>query len=77
MTDKEIVERFSTRLRERREELKLTQADLARKCGAHAQGIWQWEHAYHEVGVCSAVKLAAALEVPVDWLLGLSDNKNI
>lgn len=71
----ELKKRFAMRMRERRIELNYTQAELAEKLDLSKQAIWAWENKRREIGMCSLVRIALALEVSTDWLLGISDKK--
>lgn len=77
MYDDELKERFAKRLRERRRELKYTQAELAEKLDLSKQAIWAWENRRREIGMCSLLRIALALEASTDWLIGISDEKEI
>lgn len=62
------------RLTDRRNELRLTQAELAERVGVSKQTIYRYEKG---MDISSDVlgQLAQALDVSADWLLGLVDDK--
>lgn len=67
---------FAERLREARTAAKLTQADLSKKAGVTAATISAYESADGSKGknpsLDNALKLAAALNVSLDWLCGFT-----
>lgn len=67
---------FAERLREVRTAAKLTQADLSKKAGVTAATISAYESADGSKGknpsLDNALKLAAALNVSLDWLCGFT-----
>ena len=71
-TENEInVKLFSCRLSGAREKTSLSQGDLAEKIGVSLRTIQNWEGAKHLPRGKDLRNLAAALEVPVAYLLGL------
>ena len=77
MTDKQLMERFGERLRKRRVECKYTQRQLAEKIHVSMCALSSWEQGKRAVSLPCLVSLALELEVPVDWLTGISDKKEI
>jgi transcriptional regulator with XRE-family HTH domain len=61
------------RMRSRREALGLTRAELARKIEESESRLGQWERAEHSPRDTAIVKIAKALSVSADYLLGLTD----
>jgi transcriptional regulator with XRE-family HTH domain len=62
---------ISKRIRQRREELHMTQTDLGKKVEKSTQVISNWERSYTPtINYDDIVKLAEALSVTADWLLG-------
>jgi transcriptional regulator with XRE-family HTH domain len=62
---------ISKRIRQRREELHMTQTDLGKKVEKSTQVISNWERGYTPtINYDDIVKLAEVLSVTVDWLLG-------
>lgn len=64
---------FTTRIREAREILGLSQAELARRCGMSRQVIWGWESGNRQPSVESLLSVASVLGVTVDELLVKTD----
>lgn len=62
-------ENFGTRLRYARHKWHLTQTGLAVKAGVGVATIRRVENAYYEPRMDTARKLAAALQVRLEWLL--------
>jgi transcriptional regulator with XRE-family HTH domain len=56
-----------------RERLGLNQSELARRAGLAVAAVWQFEHGDRAPSVRSLSKLAEALGVSTDWLLGRAD----
>ena len=63
-----ISERLANRLRERRAELGLTQAELAERCGVSRKTINTVENGVFVPSTLLALKLAATLSEPVERL---------
>lgn len=61
------------RIKERREELNITQIDLGLSIGFDQQRISRFERGLHKPDLESLAKVAKALGVSLDWLIGLSD----
>ena len=62
------------RIRQRREELHMTQTDLGKKVEKSTQVISNWERGYTPtINYDDITKLAATLNVAVDWLLGTEE----
>lgn len=64
------------RLKERREEKGLSQADLGARVGVDGNSIYRYEKTPMGLSADVLEKLADALDVSADWLLGLVDGKN-
>ena len=71
MTVKEV---FPLRLREAREMRKITQYELSKKSGCHFTSIAQFETGARLPSIENLLKLAMALKVSSDYLLGAVDN---
>lgn len=65
------------RLKELRQEKKLTQKELADKIGIHYRTLQNWENNKTEIKPDKAEKLADFFEVSVGYLLGYLDYKRI
>lgn len=61
---------FAERLKSRREELGLTQAVLAKRVGMHQSGVAHLEAGRRRPTAATLERLAAELEVGMDWLMG-------
>lgn len=70
MADRKWLEGFAHRIRERRFELGMTQQQVADLAGMSQGQVCNYENAVSEPFVSSAAKLAAALEVDGNWMLG-------
>ena len=64
------------RIKEVREQLGLTQDELAERVGAEVLQIWRWENNKNKPSADWIANLAEALSVSADYLLGLSDEPN-
>ena len=64
---------FSGRLLEVRKRKKLSQGQLAKAIGEHAQVIGRYERGEVKTSVEVAIKLGEALEVSLDFLVGNTD----
>lgn len=64
------------RIKQVREQLGLTQDELAELVGAEALQIWRWENNKNKPSADWIANLAEALSVSADYLLGLSDEPN-
>ncbi|MBU2019066.1 MAG: helix-turn-helix transcriptional regulator [Bacteroidetes bacterium] len=64
---------FEKRLAELRKEKKLSQNDLAQKAGIHANILGRYERGEAKPSIDVAMKLAEALEVSLDFLVGKED----
>lgn len=71
-------EKFSERLRVAREQSKMTQTQLADKAGMKQSKISTYESRNSTTvpSLDAAASLAAALDVSLDWLAGISDELN-
>jgi putative transcriptional regulator len=68
-----MAERLGNGIKERRSELALTQAELAEKVGVTRKTINTVENAVFFPSALLALKLAKALNVPVEQLFWLED----
>ena len=68
-----MSDRIGNRLKERRGELGLTQAELAERCGVTRKTINTVENGVFVPSTVLALKLALALERPVEELFWLAD----
>lgn len=66
-------EQIGDRIRRRREELGMSQSDLARRADLTPSGIWQYEQGERKPSSEALTKLADALKVATDYLLGVRD----
>ncbi|MGQ7491752.1 helix-turn-helix domain-containing protein, partial [Streptococcus suis] len=62
------------RLKELRQEKKLSQKELAKKIGVHYRTLQNWENGESQIKPDKAQKLADHFGVPVGYLLGYSEN---
>lgn len=62
------------RIKQRRQSLKWTQDELADRAGIAQKNVSRYERNQAEPGAYSIIKLAEALEVSADYLLGLTDD---
>lgn len=62
------------RMRQSREDLNLTQDDLAERAGIEVLQIWRYESGKTKPKTDMLVKIAKALHVSADYLLGLTDD---
>jgi len=70
------VDPFAVRLKARREQLDLTQKQLAGMMGiADKRFIYRYEHGLRQPKVSRIRELCVALNVDADWLLGLTTNR--
>ena len=67
------MEIFSQRLRKAREDKKLSQTELAEKAGFQPSAISHFETGKRSPSFANLKKLADALEVTVDYLLGRAE----
>ena len=68
-----MAERLANRIKEKRSELDLTQAELAERCGVTRKTVNTVENGVFTPSALLAIKLARALSVPVEelfWLEG-------
>lgn len=66
-----MADRLGNRLKERRTELGLTQAELAERCGVTRKTVNTVENGVFVPSTILALKLARALSVPVETLFWL------
>lgn len=62
--------RFRSRLSSSLERAGMTPAGLAEAVGKSRQVVWQWLSGARIPSAVSIVRIARALDVPADWLLG-------
>lgn len=67
-----MAERLANRLKEKRGELGLTQAELAERCAVTRKTVNTVENGVFVPSALLALKLARALDVPVEELFWLS-----
>ena len=67
--DERGMEAVGENIRRRRQELGLSQDDLADRLGSKRTVVSQYENAGHEMGICTFLQYAAALESPPAALL--------
>lgn len=68
-----MPERLANRLKERRGELALTQAELAERCAVTRKTVNTVENGVFIPSTLLALKLARALNVPVETLFWIED----
>ena len=73
--DERGMEAVGENIRRRRQELGLSQDDLADRLGSKRTVVSQYENAKHEMSICTFLQYAAALESPPAALLP-ADNGN-
>jgi len=66
-----MAERLANRIKEKRGELGLTQAELAERCGVTRKTVNTVENGVFTPSALLAIKLARALSVPVEELFWL------
>ena len=64
--------RIGERIREARQSARLTQGQLAEKIGVWPATLSDWERGGVDVKVAGLLKIAAALEIPLDQLVDAS-----
>lgn len=64
---------FEKRLGELRKERKISQNELAKKAGVHANILGRYERGEAKPSIDIALKLAEALKVSLDYLVGKED----
>lgn len=67
------MENFATRLKSLRDELKLSQAKLAKEIGATQKAVDFWEKNINEPKASYIISLARFFGVSTDYLLGVED----
>lgn len=65
---------LATRIEQRRQELHLSQGDLAKRAGCVTSHISHFENQRRMPSIQVAMELADALETSVDWLVGRDDS---
>jgi len=68
-----LLEGIGKRIRKRREELGLKQADIASALQLTAQAVSKWERGENAPDIALLAQLCRILGVSVDWLLGLHE----
>lgn len=68
---------FSERLKDILQERQMSQSELARKTGISRQNIYQYANGKTVSSLENLVKISKALNVSTDYLLGLSEYKDI
>ena len=68
-----MAERLANRIKEKRGELGLTQAELAERCGVTRKTVNTVENGIFTPSALLAIKLAKALSVPIEELFWLED----
>ena len=68
-----MAERLANRIKEKRGELGLTQAELAERCGVTRKTVNTVENGVFTPSALLAIKLARSLSVPVEELFWLED----
>ena len=63
---------FANRLKQARQEKRLTQKELATAVEMSQNGFQQYEGARREPSLTTLIRLSKVLHRPTDWLLGLS-----
>lgn len=69
-------EKFSTRLRVKRAELKVSQAELSEKAGVSIATINGYENGYYTPGADKLWALADALGCDPGWLMGWGERED-
>lgn len=64
-----LAERLGSRLRERREFLRYSLAEVADKCGMSKAGLWQIETARSNASIGIVFRLSRVLQVSIDALV--------
>lgn len=67
---------IALRIKQRRQQLGLTQADLALRAGISQTQISKYELGQNEPTAYAILALAKALNTSSDWMLGLTDEVN-
>lgn len=71
-----FAEEVGLRVRERMQELGLNAMNVAARCECHLARIEQIKRGDGCPSLYLGIQLAAALDVTIDWLAGLSESKN-
>ena len=71
MSKRGTVQTFAERVRDARSDKGYSQTDLAKACGMVPSAINHYEAARHTPTLDSLCKIAIALGVTTDWLLGI------
>lgn len=70
---KAICERIGAKVRQRRDELRLSLDELAALTELSKTGLWQVEKGRSEPSAGTVVRLCRALRVSADWLLDVGE----
>lgn len=65
---------LANRIKDRREQLRMTQSDLAQKIDRDQKQVWRYENSDSQPNATSLLELAIALETTTDYLVGLTEN---
>jgi len=71
------MKNFADRLREIREEYKMTQLDVAKAIGTTKQTVSRWETNFCEPDLETVLKLAQLFKVSIDYLFGLINYEDL
>lgn len=66
---------YGTRIKEKREQLGLTRAELAKRVATVPLNIKLWEEERIEPGIADLIVLASDFDTTVDWLIGMTDDE--
>lgn len=72
-----VQSHFVRRLVEARENVRWSQSDLARVTGLQPAAVSHFETGQRLPSLVNLVKLANALQVSIDWLVGLEHNRTL
>lgn len=75
MMTRYIINGLDKRLREAVADSNMTIVDIARKSGVRRDYIWNYLMNYRTPGVYQLFQLAKVLNVSMDWLLGMKEDK--
>lgn len=67
------METFASRIRQRLDEIGMSQADLARIMGMSTPRIGNYVHGRRPPDIATLARLARVLQTSADWLIGLSE----
>ena len=69
--DNEMIYDFGYRLRQLREDMKLSRAELAKKLGVSKETIYRYENNIQDPSLDRAKQIAVILHTSLDYLVGL------